>query len=71
MELPTPSKEDMASNMVQVEINLEGYWCKGEKCVSSPTHWVLHSSERICLDCRHDPYACLPLLVWDEAEQAY
>jgi hypothetical protein len=26
-ELTTPSKEDMASNMVQVDSNLEGYWC--------------------------------------------
>jgi hypothetical protein len=34
-ELPTPLKEDMASNMVQFGNNLEGHWCKGEKCVSS------------------------------------
>jgi hypothetical protein len=40
--LPTLSREDMASHMVQVENNLEGYWCKGEKCMSSSrTHWVL------------------------------
>jgi hypothetical protein len=45
--LPIPSREDMASDMVQVENNLEGYWCKGEKCMSSRTHWVLHSSETI------------------------
>jgi hypothetical protein len=69
--LPTPSREDMASNMVQVENNLEGYWCKGEKCMSSSTHWVLHSSETICWDCWHNPCACLIPLEWDEAEQAY
>jgi hypothetical protein len=70
-ELPTPSRDEMVSDMVQVENNLEGYWCEGDKCVSSRTHWVLHSSETICWDCRHDPCACLPPLVWDETEQAY
>ena len=67
----TPSREDMASDMVQVENNLEGYWCEGEKCMSSRTHWVMHSSETICWDCRHDPCACSVPLEWDEAEQAY
>jgi hypothetical protein len=68
----TPSREDMASDIVQVENNLEGYWCEGEKCMSSRTHWVMHSSETICWDCRHDPCACSVLpLEWDEAEQAY
>ena len=70
-ELPRPLKADMASNMVQVKNNWEGYWCKGEKCISSPTHWVLHSSETICCDCGHDPCACAAPLVWDEAEQVY
>jgi hypothetical protein len=74
MDLPMPSKNDMASDpydMVKEKINLRGYWCQGEKCVSSRTHWVLHSSERICWECRHDPCACSPPLVWDETEQAY
>jgi hypothetical protein len=69
--LPTPSQENMASDMVQVANNLEGYWCKGEKCMSSRTHWVLHSSETICWNCWHDPCACSVPLEWDEAEQAY
>jgi hypothetical protein len=51
---PTSSREG-ASDMVNVENRLEGYWCKGEKCLSSCTHWVLHSSETICCDCGHDP----------------
>jgi hypothetical protein len=67
----TSPREDIASNMVDVENKLEGYWCKGEKCLSSRTHWVLHSSETICWDCRHDPCVCAAPLVWDEAEQAY
>jgi hypothetical protein len=67
----TSPREDIASNMVDVENKLEGYWCKGEKCLSSRTHWVLHSSETICWDCRHDPCACAAPLVWDEAEHAY
>jgi hypothetical protein len=67
-KMPTPSREDMASNMVDVENNLEGYWCKREKCMNSRTHWVLHSS---CWDCWHDPCACLAPLVWDEVEQMY
>jgi hypothetical protein len=58
-ELPTPSKEDMASDILQVENNLEGYWCEGEKCMSNCTHQVLHSSETICWDCWHDQCACL------------
>jgi hypothetical protein len=69
--MPIPSREDMASAMVDVENNLEGYWCEGEKCMNSRTHCVLHSSEMICWDCRYDPCACLAPLVWDEAEQAY
>jgi hypothetical protein len=69
--MPMSSKADTAGNMVKLERNLGGYWCKGEKCVSSRTHWVLHSSETICWDCRHDPCACSALLVWDKAEQAY
>jgi hypothetical protein len=69
-ELPTPSKEKMASDMVQVENNLEGYWWEGEKGMSSHTHWVLHSSETICWDCGHDPCACSAPLVKDEVEQA-
>jgi hypothetical protein len=69
--LPTPSREDIASDMVQVENNLEGYWCEGEKCMSSPTHWVLHSSETICWDCWYDPCTCSVPLEWDEAKQAY
>jgi hypothetical protein len=70
-ELPMPLKADMASNMVQVGKKWEGYWCKGEKCISSHTHWVLHSSETICWDCWHDPCACSAPLVWDKVEQAY
>jgi hypothetical protein len=27
-KIPTSSREEMASNMVNVENNLEGYWCK-------------------------------------------
>jgi hypothetical protein len=27
-KIPTSSREEMASNMVDVENNLEGYWCK-------------------------------------------
>jgi hypothetical protein len=69
-ELCMPTKEDMAANMIQVKRIFLGYWCKGEKCVNSCTHWVLHSSETICWDCRHNPCACLPPLLWDEAEQA-
>jgi hypothetical protein len=64
-------KEDMAAEMSKVENCLEGYWCKGEKCVSTCSHWVLHSSETICWDCRHDPCACSPPLVWDDAEYAW
>ncbi len=67
----TSPREDIASGMVDVENKLEGYWCKGEKCLSSCTHWVLHSSETICWDCWHDPCACSVPLEWDEAEQAY
>ncbi len=70
-ELPTPLKEDMASNMVQVGNNLEGTWCKGAKCVGSGTQWDCHPSETSCWDCGHDPCACAAPLVWDEAEQAY
>jgi hypothetical protein len=64
----TSSREGMASDMVDVEKKLEGYWSKGEKCLSSHTHWVLHSSETICCDCGHDPCECAAPLVWDEAE---
>jgi hypothetical protein len=64
-------REGIASDMVNVENRLEGYWCQGEKCLCSHTHWVLHSSETICCDCGHDPCACATPLVWDEAEQAY
>ena len=67
----TSSREDIASDMVDVENKVEGHWCEGEKCLSSHTHWVLHSSETICCDCRHDPCACAAPLVWDEAEKAY
>jgi hypothetical protein len=67
----TTSREDLVSDMVDTENNLKGYWCEGEKCLSSRTHWVLHSSETICCDCWHDPCACAAPLEWDEAEQAY
>jgi hypothetical protein len=56
---------------IDVENKLEGYWCEGEKCLSSRTHWVLHSSETICWNCWHDPCVCAAPLVWDEAERAY
>jgi hypothetical protein len=39
--------------------------------VSGCTHCVLHSIGRICWECRHNPCAGSPPLVWDEAEQAY
>jgi hypothetical protein len=70
-EEPASSREGIASDTVDVENKLEGYWCKGEKCLSSRTRWVLHFSETICCDCGHDPCACGAPLVWDEAEQAY
>jgi hypothetical protein len=65
------SRKDIASDMVDVENKLEGYWCEGEKRLRSRNHWVLHSSETICCDCWYDPCACAAPLVWDEAEQAY
>ena len=34
----TTSREDLASDMVNTENNLKGYWCEGEKCLSSRTH---------------------------------
>jgi hypothetical protein len=61
-----PTREDMLADLSQVENSCEGYWCEGEKCVSVRTHWVMHSSKRLCWDCSHDPCACSPPLVWDE-----
>jgi hypothetical protein len=34
----TLSREDIASDMAGVENKLEGYWCEGDKCLSSCTH---------------------------------
>ncbi len=37
-EEPASSREAIASDMVDVENKLEGYWCQGEKCLSICTH---------------------------------
>ena len=66
-----PTREDMSFDFSKIENNFEGYWCEGEKCVSNRTHWVLHNSETLCWECRHDPCACCTPLVWDEMEGAY
>jgi hypothetical protein len=66
-----PKREDMLADPLEVENGFKGYWYEGEKCVSHRTHWVLHSSKRICWKCRHDPCTCSSLLVWDESEDAY
>ena len=65
------TREDMTSNMCQVENGFVGYWCEGAKCLCARTHWVLQESESFCWDCMHDPCACSTPLVWDATEQAY
>jgi hypothetical protein len=65
------TREDMSSNMCQVENGFNGYWCEGVKCLCVRTHWVLHESESFCWDCMHDLCACSTPLVWDATEQAY
>jgi hypothetical protein len=66
-----PTAEDMSHEMTQLQSNLNGYWCEGDKCGCKRTHWVINESETNCWDCMHDPCACNPPLVWDEEEKAY
>jgi hypothetical protein len=65
------TREDMSSNMCQVENGFAGYWCEEVKCLCARTHWVLQESEPFCWDSMHDPCACSTPLVWDATEQAY
>jgi hypothetical protein len=64
-------REEISFDLNQVKKNFNGYWCEGDKCACKRTHWVIHQSETNCWDCMHDPFACRPLLEWDEGEKAY
>jgi hypothetical protein len=58
-----PTKEEMSSELFQLENSFNGYWCEGEKCGCSRKHWVVHASKTNCWDCMHDPGArSLPLV---------
>jgi hypothetical protein len=65
------TRDEISSDLHEVEKNFDGYWCKGVKCACKRTHWVIRESETNCWDCMHDPCACNPPLEWDEAEKAY
>jgi hypothetical protein len=66
-----PTREDMLSNLFQLENRFNGYWCEGEKCGCIRTQWVIYASKSNCWECMHNSCACSPPLVWDDAEQAY
>ena len=66
-----PTRLEMTNDMLELENKFNGYWCEGEKCGALRTHWVLNESISNCWSCMHDPCACSPPLVWDEAENAY
>ncbi len=66
-----PTAEDMSHEMIQLQNNLNGYWCEGDKCGCKRTHWVINESKTNCWDCMHDPCACNPPLIWDLEEKAY
>jgi hypothetical protein len=65
-----PATEDMSAKMDKVENNFDVYWCEGDKCGCTRTHWVINANETNCWDCMHDPCACNPPLEWDEVEKA-
>ena len=67
----TQKKAEMLSDLSQIEKNFGEYWCEGDKCMSSHSHWVLHSSKTLCWECSHDPCACSAPLVWDKLEMAW
>ena len=71
LESTNATKEQMSYAAFELERKMEGYWCEGEKCACTRTHWVFHSSESTCWECMHDPCACQPPLLFDEAENAY
>jgi hypothetical protein len=66
-----PPREEMLLDLFQLENSFNGYWCEGEKCGCSRTHWVVHTSKSNWWDCMHNDCACSPPLVWDDLEQTY
>jgi hypothetical protein len=66
-----PTREEMSSGLFQLEHSFNRYWCEGEKCGCTRTHWLIHASKLNCWECMHDPCACSLPLVWDDSEQAY
>ena len=57
--------------MNQLESKFCRYWCEGETCACTRTHWVIHARDTNCWECMHDPCACRPPLFWDSDEKAY
>ena len=66
-----PTRQSMASDLWKLMFGGDGYWCQGSECECERTHWVRQSADYFCYECMHDPCACRPPLMWDDAEVAY
>jgi hypothetical protein len=42
------TKEEMFLELFQFENSFNGYWCEGEKCGCTRTHWVVTASKGNC-----------------------